>query len=137
MARMQGDVGINGSTRFLQEPDWPTSQNRTWEPAHQGEPETFYGVHSRSCRRWFPGSAWEPTAFEVLPREAEPLAQCVPRQSLGTRRAEAGMHLLLCRLLCTGCRWLVHANNRRTALNQIATLICGKKCESEFVMQIG
>src|SRR5450755_379019 len=39
-----------------------------------------------------PGSAWERTAREALPRgsykrEAEPPEQCVPRQSLGTRRA--------------------------------------------------
>src|SRR5438445_2587241 len=39
-----------------------------------------------------PGSVWEPTAVEALPREAEPLVQCVPRQSLGTRCAETGMH---------------------------------------------
>src|SRR6266446_3080930 len=44
---------------------------------------------------WFPGSAWEPTGLEALPYEAEPLAQCVPRQSLGTRCtrcAETVMH---------------------------------------------
>ncbi len=38
----------------------------------------------------FPGSAWERTANEAPPRfarnrEAEPLGQCVPRRSLGTR----------------------------------------------------
>src|SRR5438132_1688151 len=33
----------------------------------------------------FPGSAWERTAREAPPREAEPPVQRVPRQSLGTR----------------------------------------------------
>src|SRR5665213_4593936 len=38
----------------------------------------------------FPGSAWERTVCEALPRvlsnrQAEPARQCVPRQSLGTR----------------------------------------------------
>jgi len=33
-----------------------------------------------------PGSAWEPIVWEARPHEAEPLAQCVPRQSLGTRK---------------------------------------------------
>src|SRR5450631_3735238 len=41
-----------------------------------------------------PGSAWERTACEALPRgshslEAEPPGQCVPRQSLGTRESYA------------------------------------------------
>jgi ATP cone domain len=44
----------------------------------------------------FPGSAWERTACEALPRvrcglEAEPPGQCVPRQSLGTRGSSAGV----------------------------------------------
>src|SRR5665213_1132272 len=39
----------------------------------------------------FPGSAWERTVCEALPRvlsnrQAEPARQCVPRQSLGTRK---------------------------------------------------
>src|SRR5438309_8165748 len=38
-----------------------------------------------SNQTWFPGSAWEASALEALPHEAEPRAQCVPRQSLGTR----------------------------------------------------
>src|SRR5207244_10087584 len=33
----------------------------------------------------FPGSAWERTAREAPPREAEPRVHWVPRQSLGTR----------------------------------------------------
>ena len=52
---------------------------------------------------WFPGSAWEPTAGEALPRgscrryinqarEAEPRNQCVPRQSLGTRKDARQRH---------------------------------------------
>src|SRR6266478_4296684 len=48
----------------------------------------FVGAARRRTDSWFPGSAWEPTALEALPPEAEPRAQCVPRQSLGTRCAE-------------------------------------------------
>src|SRR5436190_13827698 len=53
-----------------------------------------FQFHSQLSNFWFPGSAWEPTTGEALPRgsyrrfidwalEAEPRRQCGPRQSLG------------------------------------------------------
>src|SRR5687767_9559834 len=59
----------------------------------------FWGAFPFLAGPSFPGSAWERTAGEALPRvawpakiatssegrEAEPPGQCVPRQSLGTR----------------------------------------------------
>jgi hypothetical protein len=55
-----------------------------------------------SASYWFPGSACEAAALEAPPHEAEPLAQCVPRRSLGTRCAFAGLDLS--RLLCMPAR---------------------------------
>src|SRR5438132_8950015 len=50
-----------------------------------------FGRRGRKLQLSFPGSAWERTTREAPPREAEPRAYRVPRQSLGTRtRARKG-----------------------------------------------
>src|SRR5205807_4088065 len=58
------------------------------------------GIHARS----FPGSAWERTVREAPPREAEPPAQWVPRQSLGTSSNDSQARTLCTTLPCTSVR---------------------------------
>ena len=70
----EGDVGINGSTRFLQEPDWPTSQNRTWEPAHA----------TKENQRHFMGCipVLADAGSQALPGNPLPSRLCLARRSL-------------------------------------------------------
>jgi hypothetical protein len=61
-------------------------KNRPTMPGDLNESSRSSGVARHTHRsQALPGSAWEPTASEAPPREAEPRGQRVPSQSLGTR----------------------------------------------------